>query len=127
MASTQNQKILSYRDLVVWQKSKDFVIRLYKITNSFPTEEKFGLTSQMRRSAISIPSNIAEGRGRRSRKDFVQFLYMSVGSLCELETQIEIAKDLRFIKEVEYNDCIASLKEIGRMLASMIEKLKAGT
>ncbi|MBP6945721.1 MAG: four helix bundle protein [Candidatus Pacebacteria bacterium] len=119
--------MLSYRDLVVWQKSKDFVIRLYKITNSFPTEEKFGLTSQMRRSAISIPSNIAEGRGRRSRKDFVQFLYMSVGSLCELETQIEIAKDLRFIKEVEYNDCIASLKEIGRMLASMIEKLKAGT
>ena len=57
----------------------------------------------------------------------MQFLYMSVGSLCELETQIEIAKDLRFIKEVEYNDCIASLKEIGRMLASMIEKLKAGT
>lgn len=124
---TNKIQIYSHKDLVVWQKGIDLAIVIYNLTSKFPSEEKFGLTSQMRRSAVSIPSNIAEGRGRRSRKDFVQFLYMSVGSLCELETQIEIAKDLRFIKEVEYNDCVASLKEIGRMLASMIEKLKAGT
>lgn len=121
------KKILSYRDLVVWQKSKDFAVTIYRLTKEFPSEEKFGLVSQMRRAAISIPSNIAEGRGRRSRKDFVQFLYIALGSLSELETQIEIAKETELIKEVAYNECVVRLKEIGRMLASMIDKLKAGS
>lgn len=123
----QTTKILSYRDLHVWQKSKDFVAKLYTITRTFPKDEQFGLVSQMRRAAVSIPSNIAEGRGRRSRKDFIQFLYMASGSLAELETQLDIAKNLGFINDVSYNDSVASLKEIGRMLSGMIEKLKAGT
>jgi len=121
----QQQKIVSYRDLVVWQKSKDFVSKLYLLTQPFPKEEQFGLVAQMRRAAVSIPSNIAEGRGRRSRKDFVQFLHIASGSLAELETQLEISRDLGFIETTAYQESLDALGEIGRMLSSMRDKLKA--
>ncbi|ATA69253.1 four helix bundle protein [Capnocytophaga canimorsus] len=115
-------QISSYKELVVWQKSMDLVKGVYEVTRLFPEEEKFGLTSQIRRSAISIPSNIAEGFGRGSSKSFLQFLYVSRGSLYELETQLYIAKELNFISDNQEIENLVS--EIGKMLNSMIQKLK---
>ncbi|WP_232779769.1 four helix bundle protein [Capnocytophaga canimorsus] len=100
----------------------DLVKGVYEVTRLFPEEEKFGLTSQIRRSAISIPSNIAEGFGRGSSKSFLQFLYVSRGSLYELETQLYIAKELNFISDNQEIENLVS--EIGKMLNSMIQKLK---
>ena len=93
----------SYRELIVWQKSMDLVKNIYRVTSVFPKEEMYGLTSQIRRAAVSIPSNIAEGYGRRTTKDFISFLYISRGSVYELQTQIEICGDLGMIdKEEKY-------------------------
>ena len=89
--------IQSYRDLVVWQKSVELSVEIYKITSKFPKDELYGLVSQMRRSAVSIPSNIAEGKNRGTRKDFAQFLRISYGSGAELETQLEIAHQLQYL------------------------------
>ena len=94
--------INSHKDLIVWQKSMDVVAEIYKITDSFPEPELYGLTSQMRRSAVLIPSNIVEGRKRSSRKDFRHFLVISCGSGVELETQIEISKRLNFVNIENY-------------------------
>lgn len=91
---TEINTIHSYKDLIVWQKAMDLIVAIYKLTEEFPKSEIYGLTAQMRRSAISIPSNIAEGRRRGSRKDYRQFLIMAYGSGSELETQIEITKRL---------------------------------
>ncbi len=113
--------IKSYKELIVWQKSMTLVKELYKITEHFPENEQYGLTSQMRRASVSIPSNIAEGWGRLSRKNYIQFLRISRGSLFELETQILISKDLNYIKDSkEVNGLII---EIGKMLNSLIRKL----
>ena len=90
--------IYSYRDLIVWQKSVELVVAIYKLTEKFPSVEVYGLTSQMRRAVISIPSNIAEGRKRGTRKDFRPFLVVAYSSGAELETQLEIAKKLPFGK-----------------------------
>ncbi len=113
----------SYRELIVWQKSIDLVTTLYRLTEKFPQSELYGLTSQMKRSSISIPSNIAEGRYRGTRKDFVQFLRVAYASGAELETQLEIAKRLSFLGTSEYNRVCTLLSEIMRMLNSMIAKL----
>ncbi|HEX9805071.1 MAG TPA: four helix bundle protein [Candidatus Dojkabacteria bacterium] len=120
-------EINSFKDLIVWQKSIYLVKEIYKISKRFPDEERFGLTSQIRRSAVSIPSNIAEGRSRGSRKDFVRFLYVSLGSLSELETQLIIAKDLEFISSVEIEDIQNLIIELSKMLNRLITKLKANT
>jgi len=115
--------IKSYKELIVWQKSIELVTLVYEITEQFPSKEIFGLTSQMRRAAISIASNIAEGRCRGTRKDFVQFLRIAFGSCAELETQILIAKNLKFLQKT---DKISSLtEEIMKILSSMIKKLTA--
>ncbi len=87
----------SYRNLIAWQKAKALVIEIYKSTRNFPKDEQYGLTSQMRRAAISVPSNIAEGRGRHSRKELLQFLYQARGSLLELENQVDIARYLGYL------------------------------
>jgi four helix bundle protein len=87
----------TFREIKVWQKAMDFVTKLYKTTRNFPQEELYGLTNQMRRSAVSIPSNIAEGFGRKSSPEFKRFLQISMGSLFELQTRIEILKDLNFL------------------------------
>src|SRR3974390_1580167 len=89
-----NERICSYTDLVVWQKAVELVTEIYKATSTFPREEMFGLTSQMRRSAVSVPSNIAEGQGRATKGEFIQFLAHARGSLFELETQVLIAGEL---------------------------------
>lgn len=113
--------INSYKDLIVWQKSLILVKDVYKITELLPKNEIFGLVSQMRRSAVSIPSNIAEGRQRSSRKDFVQFLRIAQGSCAELETQLLITKDI--YPEIKQGKIEESITEIQKMLSSMIGKL----
>lgn len=95
-------KIRTYRDLIVWEKSMNLVLKLYMITNLFPEEEKFGITSQLKRSAVSVPSNIAEGFGRNHTKDFIRFLRIANGSLYELETQIDLCFKLKYFQESIY-------------------------
>jgi four helix bundle protein len=92
-----NKKDMDHKDLDVWKKSMDLVVKVYQITQLFPDTEKYGLTSQMRRAAVSIPSNIAEGAARKGDKELIQFLYISIGSLSELETQYLIAIRLGFV------------------------------
>ncbi len=110
-----------HRDLDVWQKAVDFVSEVYEATRGFPSEEVFGLTSQMRRAAVSIPSNIAEGAARQSAKDFQRFLKVALGSAAELETQILIAKNLGYLEdEVPVLD---RLSEIRRMISGLLRSL----
>ncbi|WP_289662341.1 four helix bundle protein [Flavobacterium panacagri] len=113
-----------FRKILVWQKSMSLVTKIYKATRTFPKEEMFGLTSQIRRSSVSIPSNIAEGSGRETTKDFLRFLYISLGSIFEMQTQLEIAKNIIYINEEEFNLLYEDSREIERMLASLIRKLK---
>jgi len=115
-------EIHSYKDLIVWQRSIQLALEVYKITEKYPRSELYGLTSQMRRSSVSISSNIAEGRSRVSRKQFAQFLIISHGSASELETQIEISKNLTFNKELDFSNIINLLKEVKAMLGTMIRR-----
>jgi len=124
---TENKKINSYRDLIVWQKSIVLGVEVYKLTENFPKGEMYGLISQMRRSAVSISSNIAEGKARSTRKDFSQFLRIAYGSGAELETQIEISKKLGFIRTDQTTKVDSNLDEIMRMLNVIIKKLSANT
>lgn len=117
--------ISSYKDLIVWQKAKTLALLVYKITEKFPPEEKFGITSQIRRSAVSIAANIAEGRGRNSRKDFANFLHIAFGSCTELETELIISKELNFGIINEYTIIENLIVEIQKILTVMIQKLKA--
>ncbi len=116
-------KINSYKDLIVWQKSMDLVVEIYKLTEYFPKSEIYGLTSQMKRCVVSIPSNIAEGRRRGSRKDYRHFLIIAYGSGAELETQIEIVKRLQFNKNLDFIKADNLLNEIMRMLNKMLSML----
>ncbi|MBP6884831.1 MAG: four helix bundle protein [Candidatus Pacebacteria bacterium] len=117
--------ISSHKDLIVWQKAKRVAILVYSLTDKFPHEEKYGLTSQIRRSAVSVVANIAEGRGRNTRKDFVNFLHFSLGSCTELETELIISKELSFGTLGEYTEIEGLLIEVQKMLNVMIKKLKA--
>ena len=112
------------RDIKVWQKAMDFVTSLYKSTRSFPVEELYGITSQMRRSAVSIPSNIAEGFGRKSTNEFKRFLQISMGSLFELQTQLEISRNLNYLTEEQFDTLFKDLREIEIMLTSFINSIK---
>lgn len=113
--------VKSYKDLVVWQKSIELVTTLYELTDKFPDSERYGLVSQMRRAAISISSNIAEGSRRRG-KDNRQFLVIAFGSGAELETQIEISKRLPRMNSLDYTNVASLLDEIMKMLNAMINK-----
>ncbi len=115
--------IESYRNLIVWQKSMDLVIAVYQMTSCYPKSELFGLVSQSRRCAVSIPSNIAEGRTRGTRKDFRQFLIIALASGAELETQIEIAHKLGFCDEQSYAKVVSLAIEVMKMLNVIIKKL----
>ena len=121
---TEMEKINTYRDLIVWQKSMKLVTEIYQITTTFPNNENYGLTSQIRRSAISIPSNIAEGYGRNSTGDYKRFLQISVGSLFELQTQVEIAYNLNYISLDIFQIIMPKTNELDRMLSSLINKIK---
>ena len=117
------EKIKSFKDLRIWQKGIEIVTDIYTLTKKFPKEELFSLTSQLRRSAISIPSNIAEGFKRFHNKEYKQFLFITLGSCAELETQIIIAKELKYINENEEAKLIEKLDHICRMTSSLIKKL----
>jgi four helix bundle protein len=113
-----------FRDLQVWQRSMALAQDVYRLTEAFPRSELFGLTSQMRRAAVSVPSNIAEGRGRMTHKSFVVFLSQARGSLYELETQIELARDLGFTDRDTAEAVVAAAAEISRMIHGLISKLR---
>ncbi|MBI3290998.1 four helix bundle protein [Candidatus Falkowbacteria bacterium] len=113
----------TYKELIVWQKAMELVIEVYKLTDQFPKSEIYGLTSQMRRSAVSIPSNIAEGRRRGSKGSFRNFLLISFGSGAELETQIEIARSLPQLGILDYNLAESLLDEVMRILNTIIKNL----
>lgn len=117
--------VKSYKDLQLWQKSVDLVEDIYRITALFPKEEQYGLTSQLRRAAVSLPSNIAEGSARNSTKELMHFLAIASGSLAEIETQIEIARRLHFLEEDAEKLLIETLTEIGRMLRGLYKKLES--
>lgn len=116
--------IKTFRDLIVWQKSMSLVTELYRLSTAFPKEEVYGLTSQMRRCAVSIPSNIAEGFGRQSTSDYVRFLNIASGSLYELQTQIEISHNLGYVGKDAFDAIYEDTREIERMLSSLIRSLK---
>lgn len=114
----------TYRDLIVWRKSMDLVTTIYEKTKQFPKEETYNLASQLKRSAVSIPSNIAEGYGRNSSGDYTRFLQIASGSLYELQTQLEICFRLKLLNEDNYNKIIPLSIEIEKMLSSLISKIK---
>jgi four helix bundle protein len=110
-------------DLLVWQKGRELVSMIYSTTHNFPAHEQFGLTSQMNRAAVSIPSNIAEGFGRNSDKEFKQFLNIARGSCAELQTQLLLAKDLKYINDKSFSKIDTDLTELHKMLNAFIKKL----
>lgn len=112
-----------YKDLIVWQKSYQLTLEIYSLSKSFPKEEIFGITSQMRRAAISIPSNISEGNSRGGKKEYVQFLRVALGSSTELETQLMLCRDLHLIKDIDYTRINTLLNEVIKMLSVLIKKL----
>ena len=125
LAKNTHKEINTYKDLIVWQKSMNLVVEIYKLTEYFPRSEIYGLTSQMKRCAVSIPSNIAEGRRRGTRKDYRHFLIIAYGSGAELETQVEIVKRLPFGKNLDFVKVENLLNEIMRMLNKMLSTLKS--
>jgi len=119
------EAVYSYKDLAVWKRSRLLVKLIYQITANFPKEELFSLTSQMRRSAISIPSNIAEGHSRHGTKDYISFISIAIGSSNELETQVILAQDLGFILEKNANPILDEIDQLQKMLHKMRSSLKA--
>ncbi len=117
------RKIRTYRDLDIWSKGIEIVKGIYKSTEKLPKQETYGLISQMRRAAVSIPSNIAEGFRRHHNKEYKQFLYVSLGSCAELETQITIAKELEYLKATEEAILLEKLDHLCRMITNLIKKL----
>ncbi len=120
----ESRKITEFTDLISWKKSHELVIFVYRITEKFPQKEVFGITSQMRRAAVSITSNIAEGFGRQSYKEKIQFYYISHGSLTELKNQFFIAKDVGFINEKDFIELMNKANESHKLLQGLITKSK---
>jgi four helix bundle protein len=114
----------NYRELKVWQKSYHACLEIYKITKDFPKQEIYGLTSQIRRSAISVPSNIAEGYGRKTTPDYLRFLYIAYGSNCELETQVLLSGDLEYMEPTKLEAITEKIGEVERMLKALIKSLE---
>ena len=117
----------THKDLDVWKKSVLLVTSIYEVTKAFPKDEIYGITNQIRRSAVSIPSNIAEGSARQGDKEFAHFLYISLGSLSELETQLIIANNLKYLTLNDYEMTIDRLEEIRKMLLGLIKFVKNKT
>lgn len=115
--------MLPYKELIVWQKAIELSTAVYKETMSFPLEERYGLQSQVRRAAVSIPSNIAEGSKRGTSKDYVSFLRIAHGSAAELETQLIIAKNLGYISEQTFTSLMRNLEEIMKILGTLVRKI----
>jgi four helix bundle protein len=114
----------SYKDLQVWQKAYQLCLEVYKATGEFPKHELYGITAQLRRAAVSIPSNIAEGYGRKTTKEYIQFLYIAYGSSCELETQILLSGDLGYLSPEVLKKLQDGIGEVERMLKALINSLE---
>ena len=114
----------SYKDLQVWQKAYQLCLEVYKATGEFPKHELYGITAQLRRAAVSIPSNIAEGYGRKTTKEYIQFLYIAYGSSCELETQILLSGDLGYLSPEVLKKLQDGIAEVERMLKALINSLE---
>ena len=123
-AKGSSEMLKNYKELKVWQKSYKLCLEIYTITAKFPKEERYGLTSQIKRSVVSIPSNIAEGYGRKTTVDYIRMLYISYGSVCELETQILLAGDLDLIEKSELGKLKKDIAEVERMLKALIKSLE---
>jgi four helix bundle protein len=119
------RSIRTYRDLVVWQKAMGMVTQIYRASQGFPPEETYGLTAQLRRSAVSVPSNIAEGHGRNATADYVRFLHIATGSLYEMQTQAEIALNLGYLGKEKSEFLYELSREVERMLSSLVRCLNA--
>jgi four helix bundle protein len=113
----------THENLTVWNKSIDYVTELYRITHDFPASEKYSLVDQMRRSGVSVPSNIAEGAARGSQKEFKRFLHISLGSAAELQTQLMIARNLNFLSDQEFQVLLKQSKDISKMISGLIRSL----
>lgn len=118
------EKINSYKDLIVWQKSIALVTSIYELSKTFPSEEKFGVVSQLNRAAVSIPSNIAEGWGRESSKNYLQFLKIARGSVMETETLLVISKNLNFINDTQFSSIINEVEEVSKILQGLINSIQ---
>jgi four helix bundle protein len=116
-------QIRSYRDLEVWQRSMEVVVKVYHCTQTFPQAENYGLTNQIRRSSVSVPSNIAEGHVRPT-KDFARFLNIAMGSVAELETQLELAHRIGYLKEEDFHHLTSEISVIGRKLNTLISRIR---
>ena len=116
-------KIKNFKDLKIWQKSMELAKAVYQVTDTFPAKETYGIISQMRRSAVSVPSNIAEGFMRRYNKEYKQFLHIALGSLAELETQILLSEKLGLLKKDKNKDILADINELNKMIAGLIKCL----
>ncbi len=114
----------NFKQLTVWQKAMKLVVEVYKLTELLPDKEKFGLTSQLRRAAVSVPSNIAEGSSRKSDKDHVRFLEIALGSSFEVETQLLIVKELAFAMEKQLSECFGILEEVQKMIQAFITTIE---
>lgn len=119
-----NEKINTYKDLIAWQKSVALVTSIYALTKTFPADEKFGIVSQLNRASVSIPSNIAEGWGRESSKNYLQFLRVSRGSLMETETLLEISKNLGLINNSDFLTITNQIQEVSKILQGLIKSIQ---
>ncbi len=119
-----SRPVRGYRDLLVWQEAMDLVVTVYRMTATFPKEERYALVDQLRRAAVSVPSNIAEGHGRSRTGDYLRFLSVAVGSLMEIETQVQIATRLGYISEEQQRGLLESTAVLARMLAGLIRALR---
>src|SRR5947207_3404375 len=114
----------SYRDLIAWQKAMALVTEVYRVTEGFPEREIYGLTRQVRAAAVSVPSNIAEGKGRQTKRDYLQFLYRARGSLLEVETQLEVSRNLGYLDEPKFEALFERAAEVGRVLNGLITNVR---
>lgn len=116
-------RITSYKDLIAWQKAVELVTSIHGMTMSFPSEERFALTSQLNRATVSVSTNIAEGWGRESSKNYLHFLRIARGSIMEVETLLIISKNLKYISEEEFNRYMADAEEVGKILQGLIKSI----
>ncbi len=120
-------RVRDYRDLIVWQRAMDLVEAIYQLTRLFPREERFGLTIQVRRAAVSVPSNIAEGQGRHTTREFLQFLPIASGSLKEVQTHVLIAQRLGYVNDEGASQAMSLAEEVGRLHSGLVASLEAKT
>lgn len=120
----EQKKIRGFKDLIVWQRSVALAVEIYRITKEFPREEIYGITSQIRRASVSIPSNLAEGHARNTKLQFASFIDIALGSAAELETQLTISLQIGYLKQADYDKLVSELTEITRMLYGLLNRVQ---